>query len=74
MIFQQATLGSHGKKTEEMSYPIIESGVKIYAEAKIIGGVTVGENAIIGTNAVVNIDVPTGSIAVGIPCKIINKQ
>jgi len=70
MIFQQVTLGSHGKRTEEMRYPVIESGVKIYAGAKIIGGVTIGENAIIGANSVVNVDVPAGATAVGIPCKI----
>ena len=73
-IFQQVTFGSHGKKGEEQKYPIIESGVRIYAGAKIIGGITIGENAIIGANSVVNIDVPANTAAVGIPCKIINKQ
>ncbi|SMC69833.1 serine O-acetyltransferase [Moheibacter sediminis] len=73
MIFQQVTIGSHGKKDEEMKYPVIESGVKIYAGAKIIGGIRIGENAIIGANAVVNIDVPSNTTAVGIPCKIIRK-
>lgn len=38
MVFQQVTFGSHGRKEKEMRYPIIESGVKIYAGAKIIGG------------------------------------
>jgi len=73
MVFQQVTFGSHGKKSKSFEYPIIESGVKIYAGAKIIGGVTIGANAIIGANAVVNRDVPPNSIAVGIPCKIIEK-
>lgn len=71
MVFQQVTFGSHGRKEKEMRYPIIESGVKIYAGAKIIGGIIIGENAIIGANAVVNIDVPANAMAVGIPCKII---
>ena len=57
-----------------MKYPVIESGVKIFAGAKIIGGITIGENAIIGANAVVNIDVPPNSTAVGIPCKIVSKK
>jgi len=72
-IFQQVTLGSHGKKDQEMKYPVIETGAKIYAGAKIIGGVTVGRDAIVGANSVVNIDVPPGATAVGIPCRIINK-
>lgn len=72
MLFQQVTLGSHGKKNiSNKEYPIVESGVKIFAGAKIIGGVTIGENAIIGANSIVNIDVPKDTVAVGIPCRII---
>lgn len=73
MIFQQVTFGSHGKKGVGKQYPVVEKGVKIFAGAKIIGGITIGENAIVGANAVVNIDVPANCIAVGIPCKIINR-
>lgn len=74
-VFQQVTLGSHGKKEiVEKYYPVVQSGVKIFAGAKIIGGVTIGENAIVGANSVVNIDVPRNSIAVGIPCRIIEKS
>ena len=70
VIFQQVTLGSHGKINKELSYPIVEDNVKIYAGAKIIGGVRIGSNSIIGANAVVNIDVPANSTAYGVPCKI----
>jgi len=73
MIFQQVTLGSHGKKGN-MQYPVIEDNVKIFAGAKIIGGVTVGENSIIGANSLINKDVPPNSIAYGIPCKIKSKN
>jgi serine O-acetyltransferase len=69
-IWQQVTLGSHGKKTQNFDYPIIEEDVKIFAGAKIIGGVTIGKGAIIGANAVVFINVPAGKTAVGIPAKI----
>ncbi len=73
MIFQQVTFGSHGKpEKNKKEYPHIKSGVKIFAGAKIIGGITIGENAVVGANSVVNIDVPANSVAVGIPCKIIN--
>lgn len=70
-VFQQVTLGSHGKRGKNKGYPIVESGVKIFAGAKVFGGVTIGENSIIGANSVVNINVPPNSIAVGIPCKVI---
>lgn len=72
-LFQQVTLGSHGNNKKSMDYPVIESGVKVYAGAKIIGGLNIGSNAIIGANAVVNISVPAGALAVGVPCKIIQK-
>lgn len=70
-IWQQVTLGSHGKRKQDTSYPTVKSGVKIFTGAKIFGAITIGENSIIGANAVVNKDVPSGSTAVGIPCKII---
>lgn len=73
MIFQQVTLGSHGKRNADKDYPIINSGVKIFAGAKLIGGITIGKNTVIGANAFVNIDVPENSIAVGIPCRILKK-
>lgn len=72
-IFQQVTLGSHGKKGMDFQYPTIEPGAVLYAGAKIIGSVTVGENAVVGANCVVNIDVPKNTVAVGIPCRIIQK-
>jgi len=69
-IYQQVTLGSHGKVGEDLAYPTIENNVKIYAGAKIIGGVTIGENSVVGANTLVNKDVPPKSVAYGIPCKI----
>lgn len=69
-IFQQVTLGSHGKSGEGLAYPTIGNNVKIYAGAKIIGGVTIGENSVIGASTLVNKDVPPNSVAYGIPCKI----
>lgn len=72
VIYQNVTLGSNGK--HEKTYPVIENGVIIYASSTIIGGVTIGENSIIGANTLVNIDVPPNSFAVGIPCRIIKRD
>lgn len=72
-IWQQVTLGSHGKKGEKLNYPVVGKNVKIFAGAKVFGGIVIGENAVIGANAVVNIDVPENGVAVGIPAKIIQK-
>lgn len=65
-IYQQVTLGqNHGL------FPKIGDNVIVYAGAKIIGGVTVGNNAVIGANSVVTKDVPDNAIVGGIPAKII---
>ncbi len=40
-------------------------------DAKVIGGITVGDNVLIGANAVVVKDVPSNSIVAGVPARII---
>ena len=70
VIFQNVTIGSHGKTDREKTYPSIGKGVKIYAGARIIGGLTIGEGAVIAANAVVNKDVRPGDVVGGIPAKI----
>lgn len=39
--------------------------------AKVLKGVTIHDNAIIGMNAMVTKDVPEGSLAIGAPCKVV---
>ena len=62
------------KNLEEKTAPVIGSNVNIGAGAKILGAITVGNNVDIGANAVVIKDVPDGSLAVGIPARIIPKK
>lgn len=73
-IWQNVTIGSHGKNNQSKKYPYIKKGAKIYSGSVIIGGVTIGENAVVGANSLVNIDVPDNAVAVGSPCKIISKN
>tara|TARA_B100000378_G_scaffold206253_1_gene169510 strand:+ start:14128 stop:14658 length:531 start_codon:yes stop_codon:yes gene_type:complete len=70
VVFQQVTLGSHGKSDSDVSYPVVRNSVKIYAGAKIIGGITIGRNSIVGANSLINKNVPSNSVAYGTPCKI----
>ena len=67
----------HGKNQGHL--PIfIKDGAYIGMRSSIISknkienkGITIGENAVIGSNTLVNKDVPPNSTAVGIPCRII---
>lgn len=51
--------------------PTIGSNVEIHANAIIIGGITIGDNVIIGAGSVVTKDVPSSSVVAGNPAKII---
>lgn len=50
--------------------PIIGNRVDIGAGAKLLGPIKIGNDVIIGANAVVINDVPNNSIAVGVPATI----
>jgi acetyltransferase-like isoleucine patch superfamily enzyme len=49
----------------------IETNVWIATAATILGGVTVGENSVVGAGAVVTKDVPANSFVAGVPARII---
>ena len=70
MIMQQVTIG----QLADGKVPVIGNGVYIGAGAKLLGGIAIGDHAVIGANAVVLIDVPAGKTAVGIPAKIVVKS
>ncbi len=51
--------------------PTIGNRVDIGAGAKILGAIRIGDDVAIGANAVVLTDVPSRSIAVGIPARVL---
>jgi serine O-acetyltransferase len=55
------------RRVEEPFAPVIGNNVDIGAGAKILGRITIGDNSMIGANAVVLDDVPDNSIAIGVP-------
>lgn len=69
-INQQVTIGY----TNDNDCPTIMDNVSINAGAKVIGKVTVGENSIIGANAVVVKNVPSNCTVVGVPAYIIKRD
>ncbi len=50
--------------------PVIRKGAKIGANATILPGVIVGENALVGAGAVVTRDVPPGAVVTGNPARV----
>ncbi|KTD24024.1 MULTISPECIES: sugar O-acetyltransferase [Legionella] len=50
---------------------VIEKNVWIATAATILGGVTIGENSVVGAGAVVTKDVPANSFVAGVPAKVI---
>ncbi len=57
-------------RTDDPCAPIIGNNVDIGAGAKVLGRIRIGDNVLIGANAVVVTDVPSDSIAVGVPAVI----
>ena len=54
--------------------PIIGNNVHISIGARILGNVSIGDNVLIGANAVVLDDIPPNGIAVGVPARFIPKD
>lgn len=68
MIGQGITIGG---KSGWYEVPVIGNNVEINAGVRILGPVKIGNNVIIGANAVVVKDVPDNCIVAGVPAKII---
>lgn len=66
-----------GSMQTEADWKLIETFVKdkvsIGSSSTIMGGITIGENSIIGAGAVVTKDVPANVVVAGVPAKIIKK-
>jgi serine O-acetyltransferase len=73
-IYQGVTLGGTTLYKGTKRHPTLGRNVVVSAGAKVLGGFTVGDNAKIGSNAVVIKPVPEGATAVGIPARIIQAE
>jgi serine O-acetyltransferase len=63
-----------GGRSGHYDVPEILNNVYIATGAKILGPIKIGNNVIIGANAVVIKDVPSNVTVAGIPAKIIEKK
>ena len=58
-------------KTSQCLAVHVEKGASIGSNATILGGVTIGENAMVGAGSVVTKDVAPNSVVVGNPAKLL---
>lgn len=68
-LYHGVTLGGTSLTKGEKRHPTLERGVIVGAGAKVLGSFTVGENARIGSNAVVVKPVPANVSVMGIPAR-----
>ena len=69
-LFQGVTLGGTGKERGKR-HPTLGNHVVVGAGAKILGGITIGDNVKIGANSVVLKNVPPNSTVIGVPGRVI---
>ncbi len=75
VIFQNVTIGSNPlPNSGPIGFPEIGDNCYIGAGATIIGGVKIGNNVRIGANCCIFFDVPTNSVVVSSPPKVIKRE
>ena len=72
-LFQGVTLGGTGKERGKR-HPTLGNHVVVGAGAKILGGITIGDNVKIGANSVVLKSVSANSTVIGVPARVIKTQ
>ena len=69
------SVNEDGSMQTEEDWELVETLVKkrasIGTSATILGGITIGENALVGAGAVVTKDVPDNAVVAGNPAKVV---
>lgn len=70
IIYQDVTLGARNiGSAKKGEYPTLENNCVLFAGSKVIGGIRLAENTVVGANAVVIKDTEAGGIYAGIPAR-----
>lgn len=69
-INQQVTIGYNGQGDP----PVIGDNVMITCGAKVLGDIHIGNNVVVGANAVVIRDVPERCVVGGVPAKVLKQN
>jgi serine O-acetyltransferase len=70
VLRQGVTIGLRLREGDEPIGPLIGNNVDLGCGCCVLGPITIGDNVQIGANAVVITDVPSNSIAVGVPAVV----
>ncbi|KAL3798930.1 hypothetical protein ACHAW5_001657 [Stephanodiscus triporus] len=71
-VLHHVTLGGSGKKGNDR-HPKVGNGVLLGAGASVLGNIKIGDGCQVGAGTLVIEDLPPGSVAVGVPAKIIGR-
>lgn len=85
MIASHSTIIANNHNIDDVDIPInssgftckgihIEEGAWLGSGVRVLDGVTIGRGSVIGAGAVVTKDIPSFSIAAGVPAKVIRKR
>jgi len=72
--YPRATKGDGELKTEadwECQMTFVKRGASIGSGVTLLGGITIGENAIVGAGSVVTSDVPNDTVVAGNPARLL---
>lgn len=72
-VHRGVTIGQENRGRRK-GCPTIGNSVWIGINATVVGNVTVGDDVLIASNAFVNCDVPSHSVVLGNPCRIIHRD
>lgn len=65
-VYQQTTIGQKDNK-----YPVLGDGITLYPGSKVLGGIHVDNNCILGPNSILLKSTQPNSVLAGIPAKVI---
>lgn len=72
-VAHNVTIGQENRGKRK-GFPVIGNKVWIGTGSVIVGKIKIGNNVLIAPNSYVNTDVPSNSIAIGNPLKIVKKD
>lgn len=71
-VAQGVTLGEQGRGGKgDYGFPTVGDHVTFGAHAVVLGGIAVGDGAVVGANAVVTTDVPANAVVAGAPARVV---